>query len=211
VVKLGLLAPFEGARREQGYHLLPAIRGATPVEVIGQRIEWVILDTQGNPELARQRTRELLVDPDVLGIIGPLLPAEVEAVAPLIEQGDIAWWPLAPAGEGGLDQWLAPRAEEDAGAAWGATMWPAIRREQVEGYWDPLLPGLSPTFRSAVGDSPWPQDWLAWKAARLAFAAMEEAASLERAAILEVAVPLNFPAPARFVSTDGSYPGILQE
>ncbi len=203
VVKVGLLAPFEGERREQGYHLLPAIRAATPEQVQGQRVEWVILDTHGDPEMAAQRARELLVDPAVIAVIGPLLPDEVARVEPLM--AEMAWWPLAPAGGAGVSAWLGPVE----GDGWGAAVWPAIRRGERSTYVDPRLPDDLGEFASLGGERPWPQDWLAWQATRLAFRALQNAERLDRAAVLQAATVLPFPPPALYQSLDGSFPGIL--
>ena len=205
VVKVGLLAPFEGERRELGYHLLPAIRAATPEQVRGQRVEWVILDTHGAPEIARQRAAELAVDPAVLAVVGPLLPEEVAAVAPLVEQAGLAWWPLAPAGEEGVSAWLGPVE----GDGWGAAVSPAIRRGERSTYVDPRLPDDLGEFASLGGERPWPQDWLAWQATRLAFRALQNAERLDRTAALQAATALPFPPPALYQSLDGSFPGIL--
>ncbi|HBY93993.1 MAG TPA: hypothetical protein DEP84_08520, partial [Chloroflexi bacterium] len=84
IIKLGLLAPFEGAYRQFGYHLIPAARLAVQEaqaagHLGGVRIEWVVLDTHGDPAVAAQRARELAVDSDVVAVIGPALP---ETVAP---------------------------------------------------------------------------------------------------------------------------------
>mgnify|MGYP001187627568 CR=1 FL=1 len=209
VLKIGLLAPFEGARRQQGYHLLPAIRAATPELVQGRRVEWVILDTQGDPDIAAQRARELLVDPAVLAIVGPLLPATVEAVAPVIAGGEIAWWPLAPEGEEGVARWLGRALPAEQGG-WGAASWLAIRRGELERYFDPDLPPALGPFAAVAGDQPWPQDWLAWRATQAAFAAMEAAPDLSRARVRASAEPLEWPKAVEYSSTDLVFPGTVQ-
>ncbi len=210
VLKVGLLAPFEGERRELGYHLLPAIFAATPERVNGQLVEWVILDTSSQPEVAAQRARELLVDPAVLAIVGPLLPEEVAAVAPLMEEAGVAWVPLAPRGEAGLQAWSEAlvRADE-APASWGPQAWPAIRRGEVTIYLDPALPDDMGDFAAVAGAQPWPQDWLAWQGTRHAMQALDRAPSLDRAAVLEALEPFSIPAPAFYETSGGLFPGNL--
>lgn len=210
VLKVGLLAPFEGERREQGYHLLPAIRAATPERVRGQRVEWVILDTHGDPQDAVQRARELLVDREVQAIIGPLLPEEVAAVAPLMEEAQIAWWPLAPEGEPGVEAWRGSLPLGGA-AAWGAAAWPAIQRGEVAQQWMPALPDDAAEFASAVGETPWPEQWLAWQATRLGFQALDRIERLERGEVRAAAEPLRFPPPQLYVIQGGAYPGVPAE
>jgi hypothetical protein len=212
VVKVGLLAPFEGERRELGYHLLPAIRAASAERAGRYAVEWVILDTGGVPDNAFQRTRELLLDPDVLAIVGPLLPGEVEAIQPLVEEAGVAWWPLAPAGAAGLEAWHGALGEGlEPSQAWGARAWPAIRRGDFSLYLDPQLP---PDLEEAVPVPDvviWPQDWLAWSATRRAFDAIGGVTAPDRAAVRARAAPLLFPPAARYESPDGRFPGIRLE
>jgi hypothetical protein len=212
VVKVGLLAPFEGERRELGYHLLPAIRAASPERAGRYAVEWVILDTGGSPEIAAQRTRELLLDPDVLAIIGPLLPDEVEAVQPLMEEADVAWWPLAPPGAAGLAEWHGSLGEGlEPAQTWGARAWPAIRRGDFSLYLDPQLPANSEEVVPTPDVVTWPQDWLAWRATRLAFEAIAGATAPDRAAVRAGAAPLVFPPAVRYESPDGRFPGTRLE
>lgn len=221
VLKVGLLAPFEGERRQLGDpHLLATIRAATPERVQGRRVEWVILDTHGIPEMAHQRARELLADQAVLAIIGPLLPEEVEAVAPLIENqnenDDIAWWPLAPKGESALQQWYetsaiaTPEATLAANQLWGARAFASVRRGEITHYLDPQLPSDLGEFAAVGGEYPWPQNWLAWQATHYAFDALAQATPLTRPAVLAVAEPLTFPPPVLYESQGGHFPGIAR-
>ncbi|MCB9172564.1 MAG: amino acid ABC transporter substrate-binding protein [Ardenticatenales bacterium] len=205
VIKVGLLAPLDGARRLQGNHLLPAVRAATPAQVQGRRIEWVILDTQGEPDIAAQRAQELLADPAVIGVVGPLLPSEVEAVAPVVA-GKIAWWPLAPDGEAGVTAWLGEPLAADAGG-WGSSAWLALRRGEISAYYAPRLPADLGDFAPLGGAQPWPQDWLAWQATQNAFTSMEQASALTRSAVMGVATPPRFGEATRYLSTDGQFPG----
>lgn len=201
VVKIGLLAPFEGERRVLGYHLLPVARGATPETVDGRRIEWVVLDTRSDPVIAAERARELLVDPAVLAVIGPILPSTVDAVAPVMAGERVAWWPLAPEGAAGLAAWQGALADATRGE-WGATVWPEIRRGRVDLYLDPQVP---------TGETLWPLDLLAREAAARALEALDAAEGGGRAEVAAVALPLALPPPSVYVSEDGQYPGTPQE
>ncbi len=74
VVKLGLIAPFEGPSRPLGYAVLQAVRlrlqrwnegGGVP------RVELVALNDDGDPALAARLPGQLALDPDVLLVLGP--------------------------------------------------------------------------------------------------------------------------------------------
>ncbi len=74
VVKIGLIAPFEGPSRSLGYSVLHAVRlriqqwneaGGAP------RVELVALNDDGDPALAAILPDQLALDPDVLLVLGP--------------------------------------------------------------------------------------------------------------------------------------------
>ncbi len=74
VVKIGLIAPFEGPSRPLGYSVLNGVRlrlqqwndaGNSP------RVELVALNDNGDPDLAAQLPAQLAIDPDVLLVLGP--------------------------------------------------------------------------------------------------------------------------------------------
>ncbi len=74
VVKLGLIAPFEGPSRPLGYDTLAAVRfrlqqwnesSAEP------KVELVALNDDGSPDLAARLPAQLAVDPEVLVALGP--------------------------------------------------------------------------------------------------------------------------------------------
>jgi branched-chain amino acid transport system substrate-binding protein len=102
VVRIGLVAPFEGRQREIGYDLIYAARlavrqwnGRGGIE--GYRVELVALDDGGDPELATRAAQSLALDPMVVGVIGHWLkettaaarPVYDEAGLPLIEMGEM--------------------------------------------------------------------------------------------------------------------------
>ncbi len=101
VVKIGLVAPFEGRHRSLGYDAVYAARLAirevnAAGGVGGVRVALVALDDGGNPELAQQAAASLVVDPDVVAVVGHGLPAVTDAVRPIYRQGPL---PLLPLGQ----------------------------------------------------------------------------------------------------------------
>ncbi len=78
-MKIGLVAPFEGRYRPIGYEAIYAarlaIRGINSRGGInGQRIELVALDDRGEPEKAITAARQLVLDPQVVAVVGHLRP-----------------------------------------------------------------------------------------------------------------------------------------
>jgi branched-chain amino acid transport system substrate-binding protein len=85
VVKIGLVAPFEGRDRAIGYDAIYAARLAVRQinaagGIGGHRVALVALDDRGDPELARQTASALLIDPDVVAVVGHYLPETTAAV-----------------------------------------------------------------------------------------------------------------------------------
>jgi branched-chain amino acid transport system substrate-binding protein len=77
IVKVGLVAPFEGLYRPLGYEVLYAVKLAIQERnasggVGGYMVELVALNDDNEPAEAAQRAREMAVDPDVMGVIGHL-------------------------------------------------------------------------------------------------------------------------------------------
>jgi branched-chain amino acid transport system substrate-binding protein len=75
IVKVGLVAPFEGLYRPLGYEVLYAVKLAIRERnasggVAGYMVELVALNDDNEPALAAQRAREMAVEPDVVGVIG---------------------------------------------------------------------------------------------------------------------------------------------
>jgi branched-chain amino acid transport system substrate-binding protein len=75
MVKIGLVAPFEGLGRPLGYDVLTAVKLALRERnqaggVKGHMVELVALNDDQDPEMAAQRAREIALDPDVVGVIG---------------------------------------------------------------------------------------------------------------------------------------------
>jgi ABC-type branched-subunit amino acid transport system substrate-binding protein len=88
VIKLGVIAPFEGAGRPLGYAVLPAIkevvREANDRSAFGPyRVTVVAFNDDLDPAIAAAQAEALALDPDVLAVIGPFTHTTVEAAAPV--------------------------------------------------------------------------------------------------------------------------------
>ena len=98
VVKIGLIAPFEGLYRRTGYAALAEMRKVLAAHVpasTAYRILPVALDDGGDPEQARRAAQKLLVDPEVQVIVGPLFPHTIAAVREVMQQQTkVRWLPL---------------------------------------------------------------------------------------------------------------------
>ncbi len=75
VVKIGLVAPFEGLHRHLGYDVLYAVKLAVRERnaaggVGGYVVELVALDDGNDASQARWQARKMIVDSDVMGVIG---------------------------------------------------------------------------------------------------------------------------------------------
>lgn len=77
VVRVGLVAPFEGAQRTTAYGILSAVKVAIARHnektrhTGGPLVDLVALDDGGRPEDSRQQALEMTIDPAVLGVVGP--------------------------------------------------------------------------------------------------------------------------------------------
>jgi ABC-type branched-subunit amino acid transport system substrate-binding protein len=88
VVRIGLVAPFEGRHREIGYDVIYAGRLAIREwndrgGVQGYRVELVAFDDSGDLEQAEIAARSLALDPMVVGVIGHWLEATTAAGRPI--------------------------------------------------------------------------------------------------------------------------------
>lgn len=101
VVKIGLVAPFEGRHRAIGYDVLYSARLAVREinaagGIGGTRVALVALDDGGEPEFAKATAQSLLLDPGVVAVVGHWLPETTEMAAPLYERESM---PFVPGGE----------------------------------------------------------------------------------------------------------------
>lgn len=122
VVKIGLVAPFEGRHRALGYDAVYAARLAVRQVnaaggVGGARVALVALDDGGDRELARQTAASLVVDPDVVAVVGHGLSPTTEAALPLYGKADLVLLPLGQAPFAPVDPAGLPASFHDAYAA----------------------------------------------------------------------------------------------
>ena len=102
VVKIGLVAPFEGRERAVGYDVIYSARLAVREinatgGIGGYRLALVALDDGGDPELARKTAASLVTDPAVVAVIGHWGAQTTAVAAPIYEEAGLAF---LPAGEG---------------------------------------------------------------------------------------------------------------
>jgi len=101
VVKIGLVAPFEGRQRTIGYDAIYSARLAVREinaagGVGGHRVALVALDDRGDAQLARDAAASLVVDPGVVAVVGHYLPETTDAALPIYEDGGL---PLVAMGD----------------------------------------------------------------------------------------------------------------
>jgi ABC-type branched-subunit amino acid transport system substrate-binding protein len=86
LIKLGLVAPFEGRYRDLGYEVIYAVRLAVREANAaggagGYSLALMAYDDSGDADQAAEQARKAASDPDVLGVIGHWLPATTQAAA----------------------------------------------------------------------------------------------------------------------------------
>lgn len=92
-LKLGVLAPFEGLHRRDGYVALDAVRAAIADFSYGEAgILPLALDDGARPQQAVRAAQKLLADPSVAAVVGPLSPALGSAVEPIGANASISWY-----------------------------------------------------------------------------------------------------------------------
>ncbi len=99
VIKIGLVAPFEGAQRAVGYDVIYSARLAVREinqagGIGGYRVALVALDDSGDPELARQTAVALAADPAVVAVLGHWLPETTAVTTPLYAQANLPFIPM---------------------------------------------------------------------------------------------------------------------
>jgi ABC-type branched-subunit amino acid transport system substrate-binding protein len=87
VVKIALVAPFEGRYREVGYEVIYAVRLAvreanTNGGVAGSSVELMAFDDSGDPEMAVAQARKAAADPQVVAALGHWRESTTLAAAP---------------------------------------------------------------------------------------------------------------------------------
>lgn len=96
VIKVGLVAPFEGREREVGYDVLYSARLAVREinaagGIGGTRVSLVALDDGGDTEFAAATADSLLIDPQVVAVVGHWLPETTAVARPRYEVGRLAF------------------------------------------------------------------------------------------------------------------------
>ncbi|MBL8094995.1 MAG: ABC transporter substrate-binding protein [Anaerolineales bacterium] len=114
-VKIGLVAPFEGAYRSLGYDVIWAVRLAvreanTEQSIPGYGLELVALDDMGDADRAREQAAKLAADPQVVAVLGHWRSGTTAAAAP-----DYATAGLPLLATGGVE----PDPTEARYALWG--------------------------------------------------------------------------------------------
>ena len=102
VVKVGLVAPFEGEHRAVGYDVIYSARLAVRElneqgGIGGYRVALVSLDDRGEVELARATAVSLINDPDVVAVVGHWQVETTAAAAELYEQAGVPFIALTEA------------------------------------------------------------------------------------------------------------------
>lgn len=100
VVKIGLVAPFEGRDRAIGYDAIYSARLAVREinaagGIGGHRVALVALDDRGDAILAQEAAASLVIDPGVVAVVGHYRPETTGAAAEVYTDGGL---PLLPAG-----------------------------------------------------------------------------------------------------------------
>ena len=106
IVKLGVIAPFEGQGRPLGYAVLPAVKQvAAEANARGDfgdyRVLVVAFSDDLDPGRAAEQARALALDGDVMAVTGPFTRATAAAAVPVLAEAGIPYLALdsaAPAG-----------------------------------------------------------------------------------------------------------------
>lgn len=97
VVKIGLLAPFEGLHRRTGYAALTAMRLAIQETPSTVAIIPLALDEGVDAQRAQRAAQKLLLSTEVGALIGPATPALFDAVGAVLAPSALPWYiPFAP-------------------------------------------------------------------------------------------------------------------
>jgi ABC-type branched-subunit amino acid transport system substrate-binding protein len=101
VVKVGLVAPFEGENRAIGYDAIYSARLAVREinaagGIGGHRVALVALNDNSDTGLAQENAKSLAVDLSVIAVIGHWLPETTAVATPIYAQANL---PLIPVGK----------------------------------------------------------------------------------------------------------------
>jgi len=142
VVKIGLLAPFEGSQRRSGYAALTAMRQAiadsAPAAVA---IMPLALDSGADPAGIERAARKLLQDKAVRAIVGPYTPLLVQPMAALVMPTGLPW--LVPFAVNPTHGFIIP----DVAGAWALPVLTAAAEQAAAlGRQRLVLAGLAPEW-----------------------------------------------------------------
>ncbi|MCD4738967.1 MAG: ABC transporter substrate-binding protein, partial [Anaerolineae bacterium] len=193
MVKIGLVAPFEGRYRYISYDAIYAARLAVREinaqgGVGGHYLELVAYDDRGSPELARVAARNLAVDPAVVAVIGHYRQEStaaaqelyIAAQLPLLAVGAYLTrtsphlWSLMPDPASMAAELVAANpANTHLAALWGAGPLADALRESLSAANYRLVPALSPqqappppeTLFSLLPPHETGARWAKWRAA----------------------------------------------
>jgi len=161
IIKIGLVAPFEGLYRDVGYDVLYAVNLALREwneagGVEGYMVELVALDDSGEPDQAPGQASELILDPLVIGAIGHFDEETTLAASPVYQEGGMAL--IAPAViAGGLEDYPSVfrlgASEEALGRAAALFSWEELgaRRLAVLSLQDPVPSHRDPKGQGSRG------------------------------------------------------------
>lgn len=98
VVKIGLVAPFEGQNRAVGYDVIYSARLAVREineagGIGGYRVALVALDDSSDPTLAAQTAHALVADPQVVAVVGHWGEETTAVAAPIYAAAGLAHLP----------------------------------------------------------------------------------------------------------------------
>jgi ABC-type branched-subunit amino acid transport system substrate-binding protein len=109
IIKIGVIAPFEGAGRPMGYAVLPAIKAAvTEANASGKLGHYQVMVVAFNDDLhgpaAADQAKALALDPEVLAVVGPWTAETLAAAGPILAEAGLSVLtatdtPIPPAGE----------------------------------------------------------------------------------------------------------------
>ncbi len=94
VIKIGVIAPFEGTGRPLGYAVLPAIKAAVEeANASGDLGRYRVLVVAFNDDLdaptAAAQAQALALDPDVLAVVGPWTAETAAAATPILAKAGL--------------------------------------------------------------------------------------------------------------------------
>ena len=158
VVKIGVVAPFEGEHREIGYDVIPAVRLATREWAAqhpgGPMFEVIAYDDGGSPENAVIAARRLAADPDVAVVIGHWRDETTRAALPVYAAAGLPLVTWASADTSGAGEVLNLAPSEtvlaEAAAGWLEDYGPPGARVDLT-----APPSDGPPAGSVIGGPGW--------------------------------------------------------